>query len=158
MKKRNSIIQRLKGFFILAAMITALALVMTCSLSAQESGFIKVLDKAESIKPLDQIEVVCTIPGTLVIKDAAGRIYYQSATTGRSTVTVAGKTGQHTIVLTIKRIKSWRRQNSRYIQKQPLMTAPKPLKCSIFFTMACWYMIPMGWKKSLGMEKNTGIL
>lgn len=105
MKKRNSIIQLLKRFRVLSSIITALALVMTCSLSAQETGFIKVLDKAESIKPLDQIEVVCTIPGTLVIKDAAGRTYYQSATTGRSTVTVAGKTGQHTIVLTDKKNK-----------------------------------------------------
>jgi len=101
----NSIIQQLKPLRSLFPIITACAWVMTYSLSAQESGHIKVLDKAESIRPLDQIDVVCTIPGTLVIKDAAGRTYYQAAATGRSTVTVAGKTGQHTIVLTDKKNK-----------------------------------------------------
>ncbi len=100
-------IKSLKGrlSFSLYLALLILGITTTSLIHAQKPGIIQVLNPVGTVKPLDRVEVVCTTPGTIVIKDAEGRIYYRVAATNRASVRIAGKTGQHTVILSDKKNK-----------------------------------------------------
>lgn len=62
-----------------------------------------VLQQTAGLHPFDRLEISCASGGTLVVKDAKNRIYFQDKASCIVPVTVAGAPGKHTAVLLDKK-------------------------------------------------------
>jgi len=93
----------LKSEFSKILLIQTLLLFPVISIYAQEIPGIKIVKETDTVCPLQKIMIICTKPGTLVIRDGKNSEYLRKPAATVQTITAGGSPGLHSVVLLDKK-------------------------------------------------------